>query len=126
MATPASPAQQAQMQATLAQQAPTAVPLDATLKAAAMFALDKDLPIMLDYYRPSMAGTAYLALDEVNVNDQVLMKSKEEFTSQIKKKLKANDKDMIVITENSLYIISMAIQKRKVKLQALQDAYDTL
>jgi hypothetical protein len=40
----------------------------------------------------------------------------------IKKLYKAGD-DFIIVTENSLYIVSGKIQKRKVNLASLQEAY---
>jgi hypothetical protein len=49
------------------------------------------------------------------------VKSKEEFTSLIKKLYKSED-DFIILTENSLYIVSGKIQKRKVNLASLQEA----
>ena len=47
------------------------------------------------------------------------MKSKEEFTSLIQKLYKV-ETDFIVITENSIYVLSGKLNKRKVDLAALQ------
>jgi hypothetical protein len=79
---------------------------------------------MLDYYRQTANGTAFLGEDPTT-KERILVKSKEEFTSLIKKLYKVNECDeFIILTENSLYVVSGKIQKRKVNLAALQEAYD--
>lgn len=98
------------------------LPSPATLLQAAKFAIEQDRAIMLDYYRQTASGTAFLGEDPAT-QERILVKSKEEFTSLVKKLYKAGD-DFIILTENSLYIVSGKIQKRKVNLAALQEAYD--
>jgi hypothetical protein len=98
------------------------LPSPATLLQAAKFAIEQDRAIMLDYYRQTANGTAFLGEDPAT-QERILVKSKEEFTSLVKKLYKAGD-DFIILTENSLYIVSGKIQKRKVNLAALQEAYD--
>jgi hypothetical protein len=99
------------------------LPHATTLLAAAKMAIEEDRAIMLDYYRPSANGTAFIGVDPAT-QERALVKSKEEFTSLIKKAGKAGD-DIIILTENSLYVVSGKIQKRKVNLAALQEAYDS-
>lgn len=100
------------------------MPSSQTLQQAAKLAIEQDRAIMLDYYQQSANGTAFLGEDP-DTKERILVKSKEEFTSLIKKIFKAGD-DFIILTENSLYIASGKIQKRKVNLAALQEAYDSL
>jgi len=100
------------------------IPSVQTLQQAAKLAIEQDRAIMLDYYQQSANGTAFLGEDP-ETKERILVKSKEEFTSLIKKIFKAGD-DFIILTENSLYIASGKIQKRKVNLAALQEAYDSL
>ncbi len=100
------------------------LPSAQTLMQAAKLAIEQDRAIMLDYFRETAAGKAFLGEDP-DTNERILVKSKEEFTSLIKKLYKAGD-DIIVLTENSLYIVSGKIQKRKVNLASLQEAYDAL
>ena len=95
-----------------------------TLIQAAKIGLEKDCPIMLDYYRQTAGGTAFLGEDPES-KERVLVKSKDEFTSLIKKLYKVGE-DFIILTENSLYIVSGKIQKRKVNVASLQEAYDSL
>lgn len=100
------------------------MPSSQTLQQVAKLAIEQDRAIMLDYYQQSANGTAFLGEDP-DTKERILVKSKEEFTSLIKKIFKAGD-DFIILTENSLYIASCKIQKRKVNLAALQEAYDSL
>lgn len=99
------------------------LPATQTLLQAAKLAVEQDRAIMLDYYRQTHAGTAFLGEDP-DTKDRILVKSKEEFTSLIKKLYKVGE-DFIILTENSLYIVSGKIQKRKVNLASLQEAYDS-
>jgi hypothetical protein len=99
-----------------------ALPASNTLLQAAKIAMEQDRAIMLDYFRETLNGTAFLGEDP-QTNERILVKSKDEFTSLIKKLYKTGD-DFIILTENSLYIVSGKIQKRKVNLASLQEAYD--
>lgn len=94
-----------------------------TLLQASKIAIEQDRAIMLDYFRQTANGTAFLGEDP-ETKERILVKSKEEFTSLIKKLYKVGD-DFIILTENSLYIVSGKIQKRKVNLASLQEAYDS-
>ena len=98
------------------------LPSTQTMMQATKLALTDDRAIMLDYYRESAKGTAFLGEDP-ETKDRILVKSKEEFTSLIRKLYKVGD-DFIVLTENSLYIVAGSIQKRKVSMASLQEAYD--
>jgi hypothetical protein len=98
------------------------VPSSATLLQAAKLAITEDRAIMLDYFRQTANGTAFLGEDP-ETKERILVKSKDEFTSLIKKLYKSGD-DFIILTENSLYIVSGKIQKRKVNLASLQEAYE--
>lgn len=117
MATPASNTTQS-VQASV-----DALPGAQTLLQAAKLAIEQDKAIMLDYYRQTANGTAFLGIDHINPEERILVKSKDEFTSLVKKSYKVAD-DFIIMTENSLYIVSGKIQKRKVNLASLQEAYE--
>ena len=99
------------------------LPSATTLLQAAKIACEQDRAIMLDYFRQTANGTAFLGEDP-ETKERILVKSKEEFTSLIKKLYKVGD-DFIILTENSLYIVSGKIGKRKVNLASLQEAYDS-
>jgi len=98
------------------------LPAPATLLQASKIAIEQDRAIMLDYYRQTANATAFLGEDP-ETKERILVKSKDEFTSLIKKLYKVGD-DFIILTENSLYVVSGKIQKRKVNLASLQEASD--
>jgi len=102
----------------------TPLPSNQTLLQAAKLAIEQDRAIMLDYYVQTSNGTAFLGEDP-DTKERILVKSKEEFTSLVKKLYKVGE-DFIILTENSLYVVSGKIQKRKVNLASLQEAYDSL
>jgi hypothetical protein len=102
----------------------TLIPSVAILQQAAKLAIEQDRAILLDYYEQTANGTAFLGEDP-DTKERILVKSKEEFTSLIKKLYKVGD-DFIILTENSIYLVSGKIQKRKVNLASLQEAYDAL
>jgi hypothetical protein len=123
MSTPAQ--NTAQTQPPAAASASTEIlPSTSTLLQAAKLSIEQDRAIMLDYFRQTTNGTAFLGEDP-DTKERILVKSKDEFTSLIKKLYKSGD-EYIILTENSLYIVSGKIQKRKVNLASLQEAYDSL
>ena len=102
----------------------TLIPSTTLLIQAAKLAIEQDRAILLDYYEQTAHGTAFLGEDP-DTKERILVKSKDEFTSLIKKLYKVGD-DFIILTENSIYVVSGKIQKRKVNLASLQEAYDAL
>jgi hypothetical protein len=108
--------------ATATATAPEILPSAQTMIQASKLAIEQDRAIMLDYYVDTAQGKAFLGEDGAT-KERVLVKSKEEFTSLIKKLYKVGE-DFIVLTENSLYVVSGKIQKRTVNLASLQEAYD--
>jgi DeoR/GlpR family transcriptional regulator of sugar metabolism len=88
------------------------VPNDKTLKHAARIAIENDKPIMLDYFNDTRIGKAFLGEDSVS-KEKMLVRSEEEYTSLIQKIFKVAD-DFIVITENSIYIISGTTKKKTI------------
>lgn len=86
------------------------VPGEKVLVHAAKMALAADKPIMLDYYGPTKAGTAFIGEDK-ETKEKILIKNREEWTSPIEKLGRAGD-DILVVTENSIYIVAGTIQKK--------------
>jgi len=99
------------------------LPGSKVLLTASKLAIEQDKAIMLDYYRESANKTAFLAEDP-KTKERVLIKSKEEFTSLVSKLYKV-DEDFIVVTENSLYIVSGKLDKRSINLASLYEAYES-
>jgi len=99
---------------TVTTQAP-AMPSAQVLVHAAKLAIEQDKPILLDYFLDTAAGKAFLGEDQES-KEKMLIKSSEEFTSLVQK---VQD-DYIIITENSLYIVSGKIQKRRIQVPAIR------
>ena len=95
-----------------------AVPSPATLISAAKLAIQKDMAIQLDYFVDSAEGRAFLG-EDATTGDKMLVKNSEEYTSHIQKIYKAGD-DFIIMTENSIYLASSKIQKRKIQASSLR------
>jgi hypothetical protein len=112
---PATPAAPANSTITLAEKVPSA----ATLVSAAKLAIQKDMPIQLDYFVDSAEGKAFLG-EDAQTGEKMLVKNSEEYTSHIQKIYKAGD-DFIVMTENSIYLVSGKVQKRKIQSSTLKN-----
>lgn len=95
------------------------VPSPAVLVQAAKLAIAQDKPIQLDYYVDTVAGKAFMGEDEAS-KEKMLVKSNEEFTSLIQKVYKVAE-DYIVMTENSIYVVSGKIQKRRIQANSLKN-----
>ena len=94
------------------------VPSAQVLVHAAKLALEQDKPIQLDYYRDTATQKAFLGEDQ-ETKEKMLIKSNDEFTSLVQKVYKVQE-DYIIMTENSIYIASSKIQKRRIQAPALR------
>jgi hypothetical protein len=97
----------------------TPLPSAQVLLQAAKLAIKDDKPIQLDYYVDTLSGKAFMG-EDTDTKEKMLVKSKEEFTSLIQKVYKVAD-DYIVITENSIYLVSGKIQKRRIQAPAMRE-----
>ena len=88
------------------------LPHATTLLHAARLAIQQDKPIQLDYYVESATAKAFIGEDP-ETKEKMLVKSNEEFTSLIGKIYKVQE-DFLILTENSIYIVSGKIQKRRI------------
>ncbi len=120
MATPASTTTAtttAPAAATSTQQQADIIPSATTLQHAARLALQHDRPILLDYYVDTATGKAFLGEDN-ETKEKVLVKSRDEFTSSVQKSFKVGE-DFLIFTENSIYIVSGKITKKKISMASL-------
>jgi hypothetical protein len=89
------------------------LPSAKVLAHAAMKAMEQDKPILLDYYKETkLGGHAFLGQDK-ETGEKILVKNREEYTSPVVKMFKA-DTDYIIVTENSIYIVSGSIKKKDI------------
>lgn len=115
MATPASTT--TTVPTTVATQQTDIIPSATTLQHAARLAMQHDRPILLDYYVDTATGKAFLGEDN-ETKEKVLVKSRDEFTSSVQKSFKIGD-DFLIFTENSIYIVSGKITKKKISMASL-------
>jgi hypothetical protein len=94
------------------------MPSAQVLVHAAKLAIEQDKPIQLDYFIDTATGKAFMGEDQ-ETKEKMLVKSNDEFTSLIQKVYKVAE-DYIIITENSIYLVSGKIQKRKIQAPALR------
>jgi len=87
------------------------LPSDVTLQHASKLSIVEDKPIMLDYWTASVDKKALVGVRESG--EKLLVKSSEEYTSPIAKFYKSAT-EYIIITENSIYIVSSDIPTRKI------------
>jgi hypothetical protein len=88
------------------------VPNEKVLAHAAKIAMEQDKPILLDYYVDTKKGTAFLG-EDAETKEKILVKNPEEYTSPVQKMFKAKD-EYIIVTENSVYIVSGSIKKKTI------------
>ena len=87
------------------------LPADTSLQHASKLAIVEDKPIMLDYWTASVDKKALVGVRESG--EKLLVKSAEEYTSPIAKFYKSGT-EYIIITENSIYLVSSDIPTRKI------------
>lgn len=89
------------------------LPCQKALEAAFQLSCDLDKPIKTDYWADSITKTVAIGIDE-DTSEKRLIRSDEEYSSNIEKLYKAVDA-YILLTENSIYIVSTNIPKKKYK-----------
>ena len=87
------------------------IPSDVTLQNATKLSIVEDKPVMFDYWVPSLKKEALVGVRDTK--EKLLVKSAEEYTSPISKFYRSLT-EFIVITENSIYIVSSDIPTRKI------------
>ena len=86
-------------------------PSNQCLQHAAKIAVVEDRPIMLDYWTNSLDESVIIGVRENG--EKLLVKSEDEYTSPIQKIYKV-ETEFIIITENSLYIVSANIETKRI------------
>lgn len=82
-----------------------------TLQHATKLAIVEDKPILMDYWTFSLDKTILVGIKENQ--EKLLVKSEEEYTSPIAKVYKV-EKEFIIMTENSIYIVDSEIPQRRI------------
>ncbi len=87
-------------------------PSPTCLQHSAKIAIVDDKPIMLDYWSDSHDKKVLIGVREEG-GEKLLVKSEDEYTSPISKIYKV-DTEYIIVTENSLYIVSSNIETKRI------------
>ena len=82
-----------------------------TLQHATKLAIVEDKPILMDYWTASLEKTALIGVK--TDNEKLLVKNEEEYTSPVAKIFKVG-REYIVMTENSIYIVDVAIPTKRI------------
>jgi hypothetical protein len=94
------------------------LPSSETLAFAVKLSISEDKPIMMDYWTSSIDKTVLIGhktdgVDKKNA-EKMLVRSEEEYTSPISKIYKQGEDDIIIVTENSIYIVDAKIPSRRI------------
>jgi hypothetical protein len=81
------------------------------MEHACKIAVVEDKPIMLDYWTCSLDKNALIGVRENK--EKLLVKSEEEYTSPVSKVYKV-ESEFLIITENSIYIVSADIPTKRI------------
>tara|TARA_B100001063_G_C16737400_1_gene542793 strand:- start:655 stop:981 length:327 start_codon:yes stop_codon:yes gene_type:complete len=87
------------------------LPCNATMEHATKLAIVEDKPIMMDYWTNSLDKKALIGVRENQ--EKLLVKSEDEYTSPVSKIYKIEE-EFLVVTENSIYIISASIPTKRI------------
>ena len=87
------------------------LPGGTTLQHCAKLGIVEDKPIMFDYWTASCDKQVLIGVRDSG--EKFLVKSEEEFTSPVSKIYKV-DSEYIIITENSIYIVSADIPTKRI------------
>jgi len=81
------------------------------LECACKIACKDDKPIMMDYWNESHTSKVFIGVR--GTDEKMLVRSEQEYTSPISKMYKTTD-EFIILTENSIYLVSSKINTRKI------------
>ena len=87
------------------------LPQGVTLQHCAKLSIVEDKPIMFDYWTDSCDKKVLIGVRENG--EKLLVKSADEYTSPIAKIYKV-ETEFIIITENSIYLVSADIATKRV------------
>lgn len=87
------------------------LPTGTTLQHCAKLSIVEDKPIMFDYWTASCEKDVLIGVRDGG--EKLLVKSEEEYTSPVSKIYKV-ESEYIIITENSIYIVSADIATKRI------------
>ena len=95
------------------------LPNDKTLQNAAKLSIVEERPVMMDYWTDSLDKKVMIGVR--NDEKKMLIRSEEEYTSYVEKIFRINNKDFIIMTENSIYIVDKDIPTKKISFNTEEE-----
>uniref|UniRef100_A0A6C0M196 Uncharacterized protein n=1 Tax=viral metagenome TaxID=1070528 RepID=A0A6C0M196_9ZZZZ len=89
------------------------LPSTLCMNHAIKLAIVEDKPIMMDYWTASLDKSVVIGVGENK--EKLLVKSEEEYTSTIAKIFKV-ETEYIIMTENSIYLVSNEIPTKRINI----------
>ena len=89
------------------------LPSEKVLKHVSKLSIEQDKPIMMDYWTDSYGDSPSVLIGVRNNDEKLLVRSNEEYTSPISKIFKVGE-EYIVVTENSIYVVSTQIPTKRI------------
>jgi len=87
------------------------LPANNTLQNLSKLSILEDKPIMFDYWTSSLDNDVIIGVREGG--EKLLVKTEDEYTSPISKIYKV-DKEYIIVTENSIYVITSDVSTKRI------------
>ena len=87
------------------------LPTDNTLQNLSKLSILEDKPIMFDYWTSSLDNDVIIGVREGG--EKLLVKTEDEYTSPISKIYRV-DKEYIIVTENSIYVITSDVSTKRI------------
>ena len=87
------------------------LPSAATLQNIAKLSIVEDKKVQFDYWVGSCDGSVLIVVRDNE--EKLLVKSADEYTSPISRIFQV-EKDYIIVTENSIYVVSANISKKRI------------
>ena len=87
------------------------LPTNTTMQHTLKLAIVEDRPIMMDYWTSSLDKSVLVGVKENG--EKLLVKSEDEYTSPVSKIYKV-ETEYIIVTENSIYLVSSDIPTKRI------------
>jgi len=87
------------------------LPSNTTLQHCTKLSIVEDKPLMFDYWTASVDKNVIIGVRDNG--EKLLVKSEDEYTSPVGKIYKVEE-EYIIITENSIYVVSAEIGTKKI------------
>ena len=88
------------------------LPSNKCLSQAAKLSIVEDKPIMMDYWVDSLEKKVIIGVK--GENEKLLVRNEEEYTSPFENIYNGGPSEYLIVTQNSIYIVSSKIDARRV------------